>query len=162
MNTNLYKVYVGLNDQLTSAQADAGPLAEAQKQLSALQTKYDKDSKAWAAKSAAQAYEYAVRSKANELRFSSTAAKKEFIREAIAAQFKQDGDVLMGYSDFVTQYQAADPGAFVTDTPDPVPPEPTPTLVLPGKSKPGSHRMSLTEAMKAKNENPNMQICFDS
>ena len=56
----------GLNEQLTAAQADAGQLAEAQKQLSALQSKYDKDSKAWEAKNAAQAYEYAIRNKANE------------------------------------------------------------------------------------------------
>ena len=31
----------GLNEQLTAAQADAGQLAEAQKQLSALQSKYE-------------------------------------------------------------------------------------------------------------------------
>ena len=47
----------GLNEQLTAAQADAGQLAEAQKQLSALQSKYDKDSKAWEAKNAQQPYE---------------------------------------------------------------------------------------------------------
>lgn len=64
----------GLNEQLTAAQADAGQLAEAQKQLSALQSKYDKDSKAWEAKNAQQAYEYAVRSKAGELKFTSAAA----------------------------------------------------------------------------------------
>ena len=71
----------GLNEQLMAAQADAGQLAEAQKQLSKLQSKYDSDSKAWAAKNAQQAYEYAVKGKASELKFSSEAAKKEFIRE---------------------------------------------------------------------------------
>ena len=154
----------GLNEQLTAAQADAGQLAEAQKQLSALQSKYDKDSKAWEAKNAQQAYEYAVRSKAGELKFTSAAAKKDFIREAIAQGFKMDGDTLMGYTDFVAKYQENDPGAFVKETPaaDPKPADPTPTIVLPGKSNPNSHKMSLAEAMKAKNENPNMEINFES
>ena len=154
----------GLNEQLTAAQADAGQLAEAQKQLSALQSKYDKDSKAWEAKNAQQAYEYAVRSKASELKFTSAAAKKDFIREAIAQGFKMDGDTLMGYTDFVAKYQENDPGAFVKETPaaDPKPADPTPTIVLPGKSNPNPHKMSLAEAMKAKNENPNMEINFES
>ncbi len=154
----------GLNEQLTAAQADAGQLAEAQKQLSALQSKYDKDSKAWEAKNAQQAYEYAVRSKAGELKFTSAAAKKDFIREAIAQGFKMDGDTLMGYTDLVAKYQENDPGAFVKETPaaDPKPADPTPTIVLPGKSNPNPHKMSLAEAMKAKNENPNMEINFES
>ncbi|MBO6268032.1 MAG: phage scaffolding protein [Clostridium sp.] len=154
----------GLNEQLTAAQADAGQLAEAQKQLSALQSKYDKDSKAWEAKNAQQAYEYAVRSKAGELKFTSAAAKKDFIREAIAQGFKMNGDTLMGYTDFVAKYQENDPGAFVKETPaaDPKPADPTPTIVLPGKSNPNPHKMSLAEAMKAKNENPNMEINFES
>lgn len=155
----------GLNEQLTAAQADAGQLAEAQKQLSALQSKYDKDSKAWEAKNAQQAYEYAVRSKAGELKFTSAAAKKDFIREAIAQGFKMDGDTLMGYTDFVTKYQENDPGAFVQETPpadpDPADPTPAPTIVLPGKSTPAPKKMSLTEAMKMKNANPNMEISFD-
>jgi len=142
----------GLNEQLTAAQADAGQLAEAQKQLSALQSKYDKDSKAWEAKNAQQAYEYAVRSKAGELKFTSAAAKKDFIREAIAQGFKMDGDTLMGYTDFVAKYQENDPGAFVKETPaaDPKPADPTPTIVLPGKSNPNPHKMSLAEAMKTR------------
>lgn len=151
----------GLNEQLTAAQADAGQLAEAQKQLSTLQSKYDKDSKAWEAKNAQQAYEYAIRNKANELKFTSAAAKKDFIREAIAQEFKQDGDVLMGYTDFVAKYQENDPGAFVVEQPAPAPdPEPAPTIVLPSGPAPSSKKMSLSEMMAAKNANPNMEIRF--
>ena len=154
----------GLNERLTAAQADAGQLAEVQKQLTSLQSKYDKDSKAWEAKNAAQAYEYEIKSRANELKFTSAAAKKEFVREAIAQQFKQDGDTLMGYTDFVAKYKESDPGAFVADAPaDPTPeptPAPQPTIVLPGKSNPNPRKMSLSEMMKAKNENPNMEVNF--
>ena len=152
----------GLNDQLTAARADAGQLAEAQKQLGALQSKYEKDSKAWEAKNAQQAYEYAIRSKAGELKFSSVAAKKEFIREAIAQSFKQDGDTLLGYSDFLTKYRESDPGALATETaPEVAPKSDPPTIVLPGATNPAPHKMSLAEAMRAKNENPNMEINFD-
>ena len=155
----------GLNEQLTAAQADAGQLAEAQKQLSKLQSRYDADSKAWEAKNAQQAYEYEIRTRANELKFTSAAAKKEFIRDAIAAQFKQDGETLLGYTDFVTKYQENDPGAFAVETPPADPgqtdPAPAPTIVLPGKSTPAPKKMSLSEAMKAKNDNPNMEISFD-
>lgn len=151
----------GLNEQLTAAQVDAGQLAEAQKQLSTLQSKYDKDSKAWEAKNAQQAYEYAIRNKANELNFTSAAAKKDFIREAIAQEFKQDGDVLMGYTDFVAKYQENDPGAFVVEQPAPAPdPEPAPTIVLPSGPAPSGKKMSLSEMMAAKNANPNMEIRF--
>ena len=155
----------GLNEQLTSAQADAGQLAEAQKQLSALQSKYDKDSKAWEAKNAQQAREYAIRNVANEQKFSSAAAKRDYIRELIAdSNVKMDGDALIGYTDFMAKYQTNNPDAFVQETPpaDPAPTDPAPTIVLPGKSTPTPKKMSLSEAMKMKNENPNMVINFDN
>ena len=130
----------GLNQQLTAVQADAGQLAEAQKQLTALQAKYDKDSKAWETKNAQQAYEYAVRAKASELKFSSEAARKEFLREAIAQGFKQDGETLMGYTDFVDKYRQNDPGAFAKEEPPKADEgkgrEPAPTIVLPSGTKP--------------------------
>ncbi|MBR0411064.1 MAG: phage scaffolding protein [Eubacterium sp.] len=155
----------GLNEQLSAAQADAGQLAEAQKQLSTLQSKYDKDSKAWAAKNARQAREYAIRSMANEQKFTSAAAKRDYIREAVADEtVKLDGEVLIGYTEFAKRYQESDPDAFVVDTPpaDPKPADPAPTIVLPGRSNPPAHKMSLSEAMKAKNENPNLKINFDA
>lgn len=152
----------GLNDKLTSAQADAGHLTEAQNALAALQQKYDNDSKEWAAKNARQAYEYAVKTAAGKEKFSSASARKQFIAEAIKQDFKMDGDTLMGYSDFLTKYRADDPGAFVTDEPaEPTPKDPAPTIVLPGKSTPPAKTMSLSEAMRRKNENPDFKVSFD-
>ena len=151
----------GLNEKLTAAKADAGKLTEAQKQLTALQTKYDEDSKAWEAKNARQAYEYAVRTAAGKEKFSSTAAQKMFVEEAIKQDFKLDGDTLMGYTDFLTKYKAEDPGAFAPETPAPADPDPAPTIVLPGKSTPAPKRMSLSEAMRMKNENPDFKVSFD-
>lgn len=151
----------GLNDKLTAAKADAGKLTEAQKQLTALQTKYDEDSKAWEAKNAQQAYEYAVRTAAGKEKFSSTAAQKMFVEEAIKQGFKMDGETLMGYTDFLAKYKAEDPGAFAAEAPAPKDPDPAPTIVLPGKSNPAPKKMSLSEAMRMKNENPDFKVNFD-
>lgn len=106
-----------LQGKLTAAQTDAGKLTEATQQLNGLQAKYDAERQEWAQKQAQQAYEFAVKQKANELKFSSAAARKDFVREAIDAQLKMDGDTLLGYSDFVEKYKAGDPGAFVADAP---------------------------------------------
>lgn len=155
-----------LNDKLTAAQADTNKLADVQGTLTDLQTQYATEKQQWEAKNAQQAYEFMVRERANGLKFSSGAAKKEFIREAIKMGFKVDGDNLLGYTDFVTKYQADDPGAFVVDTPknDPDPaPTPSPTIVLPkgGISAPKGKKVSLLDMMKAKNENPSTEIRFE-
>jgi outer membrane murein-binding lipoprotein Lpp len=126
-----------LQGKLTAAQADGSKLSEVQTSLTQLQGKYDADKKELEDRLAQQAYEFAVREKAGALNFSSTAAKKAFIQEAIGKGFKQDGDTLLGYEDFVTKYKADDPGAFVVETP-PTEPEtpPAPQIVLPsGGSK---------------------------
>lgn len=106
-----------LQGKLAAAQTDAGKLTEATQQLNGLQAKYDAERQEWAQKQAQQAYEFAVKSKASELKFSSAAARKDFVREAIAAQLKMDGDTILGYNDFVDKYKAGDPQAFVTETP---------------------------------------------
>ena len=157
----------GLQTQLAAAQADAGKLTEAQQQLTTLQNSYEKDKKAWETKTAQQKREYAIKARAAELKFSSASAKRAFIHDAVkAATIKLDGDDLLNYSEFVTQYKEADPGAFVQEKqePDPKPdpdPQPQPTIVLPGKSTPPKKKMSLAEAMKAKNANPNLRIDWD-
>lgn len=125
-----------LQDKLTAAQTDATKVTEATEALTSLQTKYDAERQEWSQKQAEQAYEFAVKTKANELKFSSAAAKKDFIREAIAAKLQQNGDDLMGYNDFVTKYKENDPGAFAPDespasqTSEPNT-APAPTIVLP-------------------------------
>jgi len=136
-----------MRDKLTAAQADAGKLTEAQTALADLQTKYAADQKEWDAQKAAQAYEFAVKSKAGELKFSSNAAKNDFIRSAIEKGMKLDGDTILGFEDFKKAYREADPSAFVPDEPA----KPTPTITVPGKSTPTPAGMTLTEAMQRAN-----------
>lgn len=120
-----------LQTKLTNAQADTTKLTEAQDALTSLQSKYDTEKQDWEKKNSQLAYEYQVRERANGLKFSSNAARNEFVREAIAKQFQTEGDKLLGFDDYVTAYKEKDPGAFAQETtPDPTPaPDPKPTIV---------------------------------
>lgn len=149
-----------LSEKLTAAQADAGKLSEAQTALTGLQSKYEADKQEWEQKSAQQAYEFMVRERANTLKFTSPAAKRDFIREANEKGFKVDGESLLGYDDFVTKYTADNPGALVEDKragdPTPTPP----TIVIPNNGQNPPKKKGLMEMMKAKNENPDMVVDF--
>ena len=70
-----------------------------------------------------------------------------------------DGDKIMGFDDYVKGYKDADPGAFAEDGGD----KKQPKIVEPaGGSGGGGRKLTLTEAMKLKNENPNMEIDFSN
>ena len=155
-----------LQGKLTAAQADATKLTEVQTQLTGLQTKYTKDQQTWAEKVAKQRKEFMVRERAGDLRFSSAAAKRDFIGQANGKDFQLDGETLMGYEDFLAKYRAENPGALIDEqppapTPDPAPAKPKPDIVLPGHATPPGKGKSLSEMMKAKNENPDMVVSFD-
>ena len=121
--------------QLTAAQTDAGKLAEVQKSLTDLQATYTKAQQDWQAQAEQQRFDFALRTAADKMRFSSQAARKDFIREATAAQLKLDGDTILGLTDFTKKYQEADPSAFKPEETAPKPdapaPAPAPTVVLP-------------------------------
>lgn len=114
-NTDMEK----LKTKLDEAKADAGKLVEAQTALEDLQTQYTNAQNEWDAKIKKQVYDFMVRERANDLKFSSNAAKRDFIREISSKELKVDGDVLLGYEDFVTKYKADNPGALVEEDPNP-------------------------------------------
>lgn len=156
----------GLQEKLTAAAADASKLVEVQTQLTGLQAKYTKDQQDWAAKTAKQRKEFMVREKANGLQFTSAAAKRDFLGQANGKDFKLDGEILMGYEDFLATYKSENPGAFVEEAPPappaPDPAPPAPTIVLPGSGGGATPKgKSLVEMMKAKNANPDMIVSFD-
>ena len=143
-----------LGEKLTAAQADAGKLADAQTALTDLQAKYAADQQAWDEQKAAQAYEFAVKTKAGELKFSSNAAKNDFIRSALDKKMQLDGDKILGFDDFAKAYREADPTAFVQDDPA----KPQPTITVPGKSTPAPAGMTLAEAMQRANAGEKIDI----
>lgn len=150
-----------LSAKLTAAQADASKLSDAQQALAGLQTQYESDKQEWKKKIDRQAYEYDIRERANALKFTSNSAKRDFIAQALGKDFKREDGALLGYDDFVSKYRESDPGAFVTDEPDAG--KKSPTIVAPaGSHEPQKKKMSLSQLMAAKNENPNLEINFDA
>lgn len=119
-----------VKEQLAAAQTDAGKLADVQKSLTDLQGKYDSERKEWENRDKQQRYEFAVKTAAAGLKFSSDAAKNYFVSQAIGAGLKmsdKDGS-LLGFSEYAAQYKESDPGAFVSEEP-PKPAEPVPSVV---------------------------------
>ena len=103
-----------------------------------------------------------MREKANTLNFSSTAAKREFIRDAIGKEFKMEKDMLLGFDDYVKVYKENDPGAFAAEEPATPPVDPKkPEIVLPGNPGTPGKVQSLSDLLKAKNENPDLVVSFD-
>lgn len=130
-----------LQEQLATAQADAGKLTEAQEALTAMQTKYAADQKKWDEKIAKQAYDFAVREGAGKLKFTSAAAQRDFIREANSKKLAMENGKLLGFDDFTEAYRAENPGALVEDKPaaeqEPAPAASAPAFVAP-QTQPGA------------------------
>lgn len=123
-----------LKSKLEAAGTDAEKLAELQTNLSTLQTNYDNDVKAYKKQLSQQAYEFAVKEFAADKKFTSNAAKRDFIQSMIAKELKMDKGKILGAEDFVTSYSADNADAFVVENPDPEPTppaQPKPTFVAP-------------------------------
>lgn len=110
-----------LRKQLEDAGTDADKLATLTSDFTSLQSKYDKDTKAYEKQLKDQAYKYAVRDFANQQKFTSQAAKRDFINSMLEKNFAIENDVIVGASDFVTAYTKDNADAFVVDTPAPQP-----------------------------------------
>ena len=106
-----------LRTQLEAAGTDAGKLSTLTNDFATLQSKYDRDTKAYEKQLKEQAYKYAVRDFANQQKFTSQAAKRDFINTMLEKNFTMENDVIVGASDFVTAYTKDNADAFVVDTP---------------------------------------------
>lgn len=163
-----------LQEQLQAAGADTEKLASLTEEFGKLQGKYERDAKKYQEQLQQQKYEFAVREYANATKFTSNAAKRDFIQSMLAKQLQMEGDRIIGADDFTITYSEDNADAFLVeddgysgydnnDTPDVlnIPVEPKPQFIgsTPGDGQ--SKRPSLTELMKAKNENPDLVINFD-
>lgn len=105
-----------LRQQLEAAGTDADKLSKLTTDFTSLQSKYDKDTKAYEKQLKDQAYKYAVRDFANQQKFTSQAAKRDFINSMLQKNFTIENDVIVGASDFVTAYTKDNADAFVVET----------------------------------------------
>ena len=106
-----------LKAKLEAAGADAESLSKLNTDLADLQNKYDTETKNYKNQLKKQAYEFAVREFANGKKFTSNAAKRDFISSMISKELKMDGSNILGAEDFVTAYTATNADAFVVEQP---------------------------------------------
>lgn len=154
----------GLKIKLQEAGTDAEKLNLLNTQFTELQGKYDADVKNYKAQLSKQAYEFAAREFAAKQKFTSEAARRDFIRELYDAGLKMDKNGILGAEDFRKSYEERNADAFLVETPpvvEPVQSKPTPQFIGTTPGDPSSSpKMSLSEMMRAKNENPNLSIDF--
>jgi len=113
-----------LQKQLELAGEDKAKLDELNASMTDLQAKYEADMQANEAKLHQQSYEFAVKEYANSQKFSSTAAKRDFIRAMIEKNLLMEGDKLIGGDDFRDAYAAENNDAFYVEKEPELPAEP--------------------------------------
>lgn len=99
--------------------ADAEKLTSITNDLNSLQSKYDTEVKQYKEQLETQAYEFAVKEFAGSKKFSSGAAKRDFINQMIQAKLKMKDGSILGATDFVDLYSKENGDAFVKDEPKP-------------------------------------------
>lgn len=162
--SNRDKDLKALKEQLEQAKTSDGAEKEAldklTNDLASLQDKYNADMKAYKNQLAEQSYDFAVREYANTLEFSSAAAKRDFIGQFKQAGLKMDGSKILGADDFKAKYEETNPDAFPVVTPEPSPAtdKPLPKFVEPTGAPADGKKLSLTEMMRMKNENPDISF----
>lgn len=135
-----------LRTQLDAAGTDATKLKELTGKFTDLQAQYDKDTKAYQRQLKEQAYQFAVTEFANQQKFSSKAARKQFEAEMIAKKLQMVDGAIMGATDFLAAYKAENEDSFEADRVDdsndaPPPPKPhfadstTPTGTQPDETQ---------------------------
>lgn len=125
-----------LKQKLEDASGDEGKLNKLQEDFDKLQSTYNTEKTAYEEKLEKQAYEFAIKQKAGELKFSSTSAMRAFIADALDEGLKMKNGEVLGFDDFVKSYKETDADAFLKDSnkKDPDAGDPKPKPQFSGKS----------------------------
>ena len=107
-----------LKQKLEAAGADSEKLTALTNDFTALQSKYDADTKQYQEKLGKQAYEFAVKEFAATKKFTSQAAKRDFTQSMIAENLKFKDGKILGAEDFVNTYTENNADAFLVEKPD--------------------------------------------
>lgn len=154
-DTDLAKLQQTLKDA-----GDVEALKKASKDLVELQKKYAKETQEYQAQLSRQAYEFAVKDFANGKKFTSNAAKRDFVQSMIAKQLTLEEGRIIGADDFVQMYSKDNADAFVVETPPANNQTPPPQFAGNTTSQQSNHKPTLTELMQMANNNPNATINF--
>ena len=104
-----------LQAQIAAAGGDKDKLDALDKQFKDLQSKYDNDTKSLQDKLQEQAYKHAVDAFAVKQKFTSQAAKRDFISAMLAKKLTMENDTIMGANDFVAAYTKDNADAFAKE-----------------------------------------------
>ena len=118
-----------LQKQVKAAEGDATKIADLTSQIAQLQSdaktnadNFVNQQKEYQEQLAKQANEFAIKTKVNELKFSSTSARRSFTHDILEAGLKVDGENVLGFDDYVNKYKTEiDPDAFAKEEPEPKP-----------------------------------------
>ncbi len=105
-----------LQEQLKNAGTDTEKLNEVNSKFADLQKQYDKDTKAYQKQLKEQAYQFAVKEFANSKKFTSNAAKRDFINSMLSKNLQVENDRIIGAEDFVSMYSQENADAFVVES----------------------------------------------
>jgi chromosome segregation ATPase len=137
-DTDIKNLQTQLND---GSKDNDTKIADLTQQLTALQGEYKTAKTNYDKRIASMNYEYAVKDYAATQKFSSNAAKRDFINEMISANLTMQDKAILGADDFANMYREKNSDAFVVETPTPEPtpePKPAPTFVQPTPPTPPS------------------------
>lgn len=154
-----------IQEKLDKAGTDSAVIENLSAELSTLQSKYDTATKEYQDKLNKQAYEFAVKDFASNQSFSSNAAKRDFINSMLSKNLPMENGNIMGASDYMAEYAKDNSDAFVAKKePDPAPSDANKPKFATGVNDPNSagdgKKQSLSDLMKAKNDNPNLIVNF--
>lgn len=111
-----------LQEKLKAGEGNEATLKSLQEQLTTLQTTYNTEKTQYQEKLKQQEYDFLVRESANNLKFSSNGAKKQFLADVKEAGLAVKDGTLLGFSEYVDKYKELDAGAFLAETPAEKPP----------------------------------------
>ena len=153
-----------LSEKLDKAGTDSTQIESLSGELDKLRKDYDKATKEYNSKLQAQAYEFAVKDFASNQSFSSNAAKRDFINSMLAKKLPMENGNIMGANDYMAEYAKENSDAFAVANDESKQTENLPKFASnttdPNNAGADSKKLSLTELMKAKNDNPSMVINF--
>lgn len=111
-DTDLKNLQAQLSDGTKSNETK---ISELTGQLTKLQDDYKNAKKDYEDKLSAQAYNFAVREYAGGRKFTSEAAKRDFINEMLSAKLSMKDNSIIGATDFETTYRSNNEDAFVVE-----------------------------------------------
>lgn len=108
-----------LQAKLEAAGTDAEKLTTLSNDFTTLKGKYNDEVKAYKEQLKKQAYEFAVKEFASGKKFTSNAAKRDFINSMISKDLKIEDGKIIGADDFVAIYTQNNEDAFVKESKEP-------------------------------------------